>query len=115
MCVFEQAVETGLGLTEEERSLLSVAYKNAIDALRSSWRVISSVEQEAVKGSQNEAKAREYRERVEKVLRDSCKYETVCYRIISFRSLFSPTNPVARTKEQEGALRFQRRRTDEHR
>ncbi|OII77866.1 hypothetical protein cand_038630 [Cryptosporidium andersoni] len=32
-------------LTVEERNLLSVAYKNAVGSRRSSWRIISSVEQ----------------------------------------------------------------------
>ena len=35
-------------LTSEERNLLSVAYKNIVGAKRSSWRVISSMEQKAV-------------------------------------------------------------------
>nr|P68253.1 RecName: Full=14-3-3 protein gamma; AltName: Full=Protein kinase C inhibitor protein 1; Short=KCIP-1 [Ovis aries] len=32
-------------LSNEERNLLSVAYKNVVGARRSSWRVISSIEQ----------------------------------------------------------------------
>lgn len=32
-------------LTVEERSLLSVAYKNAVGARRASWKIISSIEQ----------------------------------------------------------------------
>lgn len=32
-------------LTVEERSLLSVAYKNVVGAKRSSWKAISSIEQ----------------------------------------------------------------------
>ena len=39
--------ETGVELTNEERNLLSVAYKNVVGARRSSWRVISSIEQKA--------------------------------------------------------------------
>ena len=34
-------------LDTEERNLLSVAYKNIVGAKRSSWRVISSIEQKA--------------------------------------------------------------------
>ena len=37
--------ETGIELSNEERNLLSVAYKNVVGARRSSWRVISSIEQ----------------------------------------------------------------------
>jgi hypothetical protein len=35
----------GVELTVEERSLLSVAYKNVVGAKRSSWKAISSIEQ----------------------------------------------------------------------
>lgn len=37
--------ENGADLSSEERNLLSVAYKNIVGARRSSWRVISSIEQ----------------------------------------------------------------------
>lgn len=41
MAKFMKAVtETGIELTNEERNLLSVAYKNVVGARRSSWRVI---------------------------------------------------------------------------
>ena len=42
--------ETGVELTNEERNLLSVAYKNVVGARRSSWRVISSIEQKTEVG-----------------------------------------------------------------
>ena len=35
-------------LSNEERNLLSVAYKNVVGARRSSWRVISSIEQKTM-------------------------------------------------------------------
>ena len=37
--------ELGVELNNEERNLLSVAYKNVVGARRSSWRVITSIEQ----------------------------------------------------------------------
>ncbi|CAO2577838.1 14-3-3 protein beta/alpha [Lemmus lemmus] len=40
--------EQGHELSNEERNLLSVAYKNVVGARRSSWRVISSIEQKTV-------------------------------------------------------------------
>lgn len=41
----KSVTETGTELSNEERNLLSVAYKNVVGARRSSWRVISSIEQ----------------------------------------------------------------------
>ena len=51
----------------EERDLLSVAYKNAVDSRRAAWRVITSVEQkEKSKGEEQLASyAREYVAKVE--------------------------------------------------
>lgn len=78
--------ETGIELSNEERNLLSVAYKNVVGARRSSWRVISSIEQKT-EGSERKqqmvsrrtlsdltslSQAKEYREKVEKELRDIC-------------------------------------------
>merc|ERR1711868_244656 len=42
--------ESGIELTNEERNLLSVAYKNVVGSRRSSWRVISSIEQKCETG-----------------------------------------------------------------
>ena len=39
--------ESGSELSNEERNLLSVAYKNVVGTKRSSWRVISSIEQKS--------------------------------------------------------------------
>jgi len=43
----KKVTEMDSTLTTEERNLLSVAYKNIVGAKRSSWRVISSIEQKA--------------------------------------------------------------------
>jgi len=56
-------------LTTEERNLLSVAYKNIVGAKRSSWRVISSIEQKA---SDKTELAKEYRRKIETELQDVC-------------------------------------------
>lgn len=56
-------------LTTEERNLLSVAYKNIVGAKRSSWRVISSIEQKAA-GKEELAKA--YRNKIEQELTNVC-------------------------------------------
>jgi len=64
--------ETGIESSNEERNLLSVAYKNVVGARRSSWRVISSIEQKTEGSERKQQMAKEYREKVEKELRDIC-------------------------------------------
>ncbi len=68
----KQVTETGTELSNEERNLLSVAYKNVVGARRSSWRVISSIEQKTEGAERKQQMAREYREKVEVELRDIC-------------------------------------------
>ena len=69
--------ELDLGLTVEERNLLSVAYKNFIGARYASWREISSVvQEEEEKWSENEKyirKIKEIRDQVEEELLDLCQ------------------------------------------
>jgi len=60
-------------LSNEERNLLSVAYKNVVGARRSSWRVISSIEQKTESSERKQAMAREYRQKVEAELKEICK------------------------------------------
>ena len=57
-------------LSYEERNLLSVAYKNVVGARRSSWRIISSIEQKSQDEKQSMAK--EYREKIEEELGSIC-------------------------------------------
>ncbi|XP_041648818.1 14-3-3 protein zeta-like [Cheilinus undulatus] len=59
-------------LTNEERNLLSVAYKNVVGARRSSWRVVSSIEQKTDCGKKQRM-AKEYREQIEKELKEICE------------------------------------------
>lgn len=58
-------------LSNEERNLLSVAYKNVVGARRSSWRVISSIEQKSESNKQTIAKT--YRVKIEDELKSICK------------------------------------------
>lgn len=72
------AVETNASTEElsvEERNLLSVAYKNMIGGLRSSWRVVNSYEQKSInKGYEKDAAVdRSYRERIEAELSKTCE------------------------------------------
>jgi 14-3-3 protein epsilon len=83
---YEEMVEAmkavaGLGqeLSMEERNLLSVAFKQVIGGRRSSWRIISSIEQkEESKGNEERVgKIHDYRTQVEKEL------EAICSDILS--------------------------------
>jgi 14-3-3 protein beta/theta/zeta len=65
--------ETGIELTNEERNLLSVAYKNVVGARRSSWRVISSIEQRMDGNEAGKKMTKEYREKVEAELKEICE------------------------------------------
>lgn len=68
----KSVTETGIELSNEERNLLSVAYKNVVGARRSSWRVISSIEQKTEGAEKKQQMAKEYREKVEGELREIC-------------------------------------------
>lgn len=68
----KKVTERGEELSNEERNLLSVAYKNVVGARRSSWRVISSIEQKTEGSERKQSMAREYKEKVENELRDIC-------------------------------------------
>ena len=64
--------EGGSELSNEERNLLSVAYKNVVGTKRSSWRVISSIEQKS-SDDEKQKMAKEYREKIEEELSKICK------------------------------------------
>lgn len=68
----KKVTEIGVELTNEERNLLSVAYKNVVGARRSSWRVISSIETKTEHEDKKHTMCNEYRCRVEKELREIC-------------------------------------------
>lgn len=60
-------------LNNEERNLLSVAYKNVVGSRRSAWRVVSSIEKKAEGNDRKQALASEYREKIELELQTICK------------------------------------------
>ncbi|XP_041664554.1 14-3-3 protein zeta/delta [Cheilinus undulatus] len=67
----KKVVESDPVLTNEERNLFSVAYKNVVGCRRSSWRVISCMEQK----SDDQIKQqfiKDYREEIEKELKKIC-------------------------------------------
>ncbi|XP_030624222.1 14-3-3 protein eta [Chanos chanos] len=62
-------------LSDEDRNLLSVAYKNVVGARRSAWRIMSSIEQKTA-ADNNEKKlelVRAYRETIESELETLCR------------------------------------------
>lgn len=69
----KKVTELNVELSNEERNLLSVAFKNVVGARRSSWRVISSIEQKTENNERKQHLVKEYREKVEKELRDICR------------------------------------------
>uniref|UniRef100_A0A8C5PTD5 Tyrosine 3-monooxygenase/tryptophan 5-monooxygenase activation protein theta n=1 Tax=Leptobrachium leishanense TaxID=445787 RepID=A0A8C5PTD5_9ANUR len=70
----KEVTEQGKELSNEERNLLSVAYKNVVGSRRSSWRVISSIEQKTEGSTEKKVEmVKEYREKVECELKDICK------------------------------------------
>lgn len=64
--------ENGADLSSEERNLLSVAYKNIVGARRSSWRVISSIEQKTQVEENKIRMTKHYREKIENELKKIC-------------------------------------------
>ncbi len=62
----------GVDLTVEERSLLSVAYKNVVGARRASWKILSSIQHKET-DEHNLNLIREYIVKVEKELSDVCR------------------------------------------
>uniref|UniRef100_A0A183BRP9 14_3_3 domain-containing protein n=1 Tax=Globodera pallida TaxID=36090 RepID=A0A183BRP9_GLOPA len=71
--LIKKVIEFGNVLSNEERNLLSVAYKNVLGALRSACRVISSIEQCSDNSEIKQRMASEYREKIEGELRDICQ------------------------------------------
>ncbi|XP_007904678.1 14-3-3 protein theta [Callorhinchus milii] len=68
----KEVTQEGHELSNEERNLLSVAYKNVVGARRSAWRVISSIEQKNENEDKKSQLVKEEREKIEKELRDIC-------------------------------------------
>eukprot|EP01063_Lacrimia_lanifica_P006831 TRINITY_DN142_c0_g4_i1.p1 TRINITY_DN142_c0_g4~~TRINITY_DN142_c0_g4_i1.p1 ORF type:complete len:242 (+),score=131.02 TRINITY_DN142_c0_g4_i1:60-785(+) len=70
----KEVVKDSVKLTQDERNLLSVAYKNSVGIRRASWRILSSIEQrEQQKNTGNASKVKEYRELVERELASICE------------------------------------------
>lgn len=75
-------------LDNEERNLLSVAYKNVVGARRSAWRVVSSIEQKSEANDKKLEMAKKYREKVEEELKEICNQVLVCMTLLCSRTFF---------------------------
>ncbi|KAJ8341721.1 hypothetical protein SKAU_G00340120 [Synaphobranchus kaupii] len=69
----KKVTELGTELSNEERNLLSVAYKNVVGARRSAWRVISTMEQKIEPTDKKLELTKQYRQKVEGELSEICK------------------------------------------
>ena len=65
-------VKLGGDLSEEERNLLSVAYKNSVGSRRSAWRALSSIEERQTGDTDKSQLIADYKKKVEKELDDFC-------------------------------------------
>lgn len=69
----QKVTKMGGPLNEEERNLLSVAYKNVVGARRSAWRVVSSIEQKQQDKGDKTDIPEKYRGIIEKELNEKCE------------------------------------------
>lgn len=60
-------------LSDEQRNLLSVAFKNVVGARRSAWRIIHSLEEKKTNEGGNTELISNYREEIENELKERCK------------------------------------------
>ena len=83
-------------LSNEERNLLSVAYKNVVGGFRSSWRTLTSI-LEREKEKENNQKAveqvEEYKKKIEKELNEKCDE---VLDLLDTELLTSPTDAAAK-------------------
>lgn len=90
----KKVTEMDSELSNEERNLLSVAYKNVVGARRSSWRVISSIESKTEKPSDKFDMAASYRKTIEDELNKICDEVLVSFRCLCITDLGCPSSHV---------------------
>jgi len=96
----KKVTEIGGLLQQEERNLLSVAYKNVVGARRSSWRVISSIETKTNDTDDSTKKlelVNEYKKKVETEL------ENICNEVLDLLSEYLIPNATEEAKSATDA------------
>ncbi|KAM9309280.1 14-3-3 protein zeta/delta-like [Pholidichthys leucotaenia] len=76
--LMKKVTQMGAELSNEERNLLSVAFKNKVGARRSAWRVVSCIAQKPEedpdgKDTSSALLAKEYKEKIEAELKTICE------------------------------------------
>uniref|UniRef100_A0A2K6LZZ8 14-3-3 domain-containing protein n=1 Tax=Rhinopithecus bieti TaxID=61621 RepID=A0A2K6LZZ8_RHIBE len=83
----------GAELSNEERNLFSVAYKNVVRGRRSAWRVISSIQQKTHTSDKKLQLIKDYGEKVESELRSIC---TMVLELLDKYLIANATNPESK-------------------
>ncbi|KAL0969339.1 hypothetical protein UPYG_G00225770 [Umbra pygmaea] len=102
----KEVTEQGGELSNEERNLLSVAYKNVVGARRSAWRVISSIGQKTEGSDKKLAMVKEYREKVEGELRNICNDVLVLLDTYLIKNSTNPESKVFYLKMKGDYFRY---------
>lgn len=70
----KQVAEHPQELSNDERNLLSVAFKNSVKTRRDAWRTIKAIQnKEELKGNKFLNLIKEYRDKIEDELKEICK------------------------------------------
>lgn len=106
--VMKKIAEMNVGLADDERNLLSVAYKNVIGARRSSWRIIASIEAKEKMKPEKDQQLKiitEYREKIEAELSDLCADVLLCL----------DTHLIPHAEQSESKVFYHKMKADYHR
>eukprot|EP00058_Branchiostoma_floridae_P002722 XP_002588210.1 hypothetical protein BRAFLDRAFT_118892 [Branchiostoma floridae] len=68
----KELVEKDAVLTEEERNLLSVAYKNTVGSQRNAWRVLTSIEEKTDTNERKKEIVKGFKEKMETEMKEMC-------------------------------------------
>ncbi|XP_008284546.1 14-3-3 protein zeta [Stegastes partitus] len=101
----KEVTENSEELSDEQRNLLSVAYKNVVGAKRSAWRVLSSIEHKTDAGDKKLEMIKQYRTKVELELR------AVCDEVL----LLLKEYLIKNAKQAESKVFYQKMKGDYHR